>query len=200
MAVQVYHFMGLANHLLRTACEESARRGATTQSTFEAWARAHAEEEAAHPAWLLKDLSAAGCQREHLLASQPDEELRELAQAQLTLIHDSHPTAVLGLYFATECHPPDAEALRRISRRFGIPMQAMRTLLHHSQVDPGHGRDIHELVATYGRDPAQLRAMAQGALQSLNSWIRMIQRYCAEAMAGQHARGGTPTLASERRT
>jgi len=181
VAVQIYHFMELANGLLRTALQESSRRGSGL-GPFEAWARVHAEEEGEHPAWLLEDLSAIGCHREAILATQPDEELRALARNQLALIQDTHPTAVLGLYFATECHPPDAEALRRIARRLGLPMECLRTLLHHSQVDPSHGKEIRQLVDAYGGEPARFRAMAHGALQSINSWIQLMQRYSAEAI------------------
>jgi pyrroloquinoline quinone (PQQ) biosynthesis protein C len=184
VAVQVYHFMRLANELLGTALQESARHG-SDQAPFERWARAHAEEEGEHPAWLLEDLSAAGCQRESILAAQPDEELRALASSQRALIQESHPTAVLGLYFATECHSPDAEALLRMAQRFGLPRECLRTLLHHSHVDPSHGKDIRRLVNAYGEEPARFRAMAHGGLQSINSWIQLMQRYSAEAIKVQ---------------
>ena len=193
VAVQVYHFMRLSNELLRAALEENSRRG-FGQAPFEAWARAHAEEEGEHPAWLLEDLSVAGCHREAILASQPDEELRALARSQLALLQDSHPTAVLGLYFATECHPPDAGALLGMARRLGLPKECLRTLLHHSHVDPAHGKEIHQLVAAYGGEPAHFRAMAHGALQSINSWIQLLQRYSAEAMAAPSARRGPEPL------
>lgn len=180
VAVQLYHFMRIANQLLHTAREEASKCG-SGQDPFEVWARAHAEEEGRHPAWLLEDLVEAGCRREELLASQPDEELRALARNQLALIQAEHPTAVLGLYFATECHPPDAEALRWIAQRLGLPEKALRTLLHHSQVDPEHGEEIFQLVATYGRTPERFRPIAHGALQCIESWIQLLQRFSLEA-------------------
>jgi predicted secreted protein len=187
VVMQVYHFMRLANELLHTALQESSRHGAGLVR-FRDWARAHAEEEGEHPAWLLEDLLATGCHREALLASRPDEELRALARNQLALIQGSHPTAVLGLYFATECHPPDAEALLRIARQLGLPKKCLRTLLHHSHVDRTHGRDIRRLVDVYGGEPARFRAMAHGALQCVNGWIQLMQRYSAEAMAARPRR------------
>jgi hypothetical protein len=188
VAVQLYHFMRIANQLLRAASEEAARRG-SSQGPFEDWARAHAEEEAAHPAWLLEDLVEAGCRHEELLASQPDEEFRALASNQLALIRAEHPTAVLGLYFATECHSPDAEALLRVAQWLGLPRKALRTLLHHSQLDPEHGKEIFQLVATYGRTPERLRPITHGALQSINGWTQLIQRYSLEATVRRPPQG-----------
>jgi pyrroloquinoline quinone (PQQ) biosynthesis protein C len=193
VAVQVYHFMNIANHLLRTAIHE-ANRCDSTHDSFLAWAREHAREEGAHPAWLLEDLSAIGCRREDILASGPDPELRELTQNQLALLQNSSPTAVLGLYFATECHPPDAEALRQIARRLGIPRKALRTLLHHSHVDQEHGKEIFQLVATHGRNPLLFRGMVHGAHQCVNSWIQLMQRYSLEAMAEKTSSGACVRL------
>lgn len=184
--MQIYHFMRFANRLLRTAAER-ASLGGSAYAAFESWSRAHAREEAEHPDWFLEDLVAAGCRREEILASPPDAEIRELARVQFALVQTRSPTAVLGLCFATECYPPDAEALLLLARHLGLPREALRTLLHHSQVDQEHGKEILQLLALHGRDPEQLRAMAHGAVQCTTSWIQLFQRYSAEAVAGSRS-------------
>jgi hypothetical protein len=180
VAVQIYHFMRLANRLLRAATQEASRCG-SAYAALEAWGRVHAPEEEEHPDWLLEDLVAAGSCREEILASLPDEEIDGLARTLLALIHAS-PSAVLGLCFATECYPPDAGALLRAAQHLGLPREALRTMLHHSQVDQEHGKEILHLIDSYGRAPEQFRAMALGAVQIIDSWTRLFQRYSAEAV------------------
>lgn len=97
----------------------------------------HAEEEQDHGEWLLSDLAALGIDRDRVLQRLPYPSVAALVGSQYYWIQHVHPVAYLG-YIAVLEAPAEAEFLREVHERTGIPLSAMSCHLRHAELDPGH--------------------------------------------------------------
>lgn len=97
----------------------------------------HAEEEREHGEWILSDLASLGISRERALGRLPYASVAALVGTQYYWMQHVHPVAYLG-YIAVLEGPTDAEFLREVSERTGIPLSSMSSHLRHAELDPGH--------------------------------------------------------------
>jgi hypothetical protein len=97
----------------------------------------HAEEEQGHGEWLLADLQSLGISRDTVLRRLPYPSVAALVGSQYYWIRHVHPAAYLG-YIAVLEAPAEAEFLRDVSERAGIPLSSMSCHLRHAELDPAH--------------------------------------------------------------
>ena len=98
---------------------------------------AHAEEEEDHGEWLLSDLASLGISRERVLHRLPYSSVAALVGSQYYWIQHVHPAAYLG-YLAVLEQPAEADFLREVHERTGIPLASMSCHLRHAELDPTH--------------------------------------------------------------
>nr|WP_328720247.1 iron-containing redox enzyme family protein [Streptomyces sp. NBC_00247] len=164
--------------------ESAARRCAETPGDPLAerlgrYLAAHVEEERDHDAWLLDDLAAAGGDGAALLAAQPPAAVAELAGAQYYWIEHHHPVVLLGYILTLEHHAPSPLLARRLARDTGLPPAAFRTVHEHAALDGGHAADLDALLDALPLTPAQLTAVAVGALHAADGITRLFVRLTA---------------------
>lgn len=99
--------------------------------------REHAAEEQDHGEWLLSDLASLGIGRERVLERLPYPSVAALVGSQYYWIRHVHPAAYLG-YIAVLEAGAEAEFLREVHERTGIPLSSMSCHLRHAELDPGH--------------------------------------------------------------
>jgi Iron-containing redox enzyme len=97
----------------------------------------HAGEEQDHGEWLLSDLASLGISRDQALQRLPYPSVAALVGSQYYWMNHVHPVAYLG-YIAVLEAPTEAEYLREVSERTGIPLSSMSCHLRHAELDPGH--------------------------------------------------------------
>jgi hypothetical protein len=106
----------------------------------------HVEEELDHDEWLLGDLELLGVDRAAVLARPPSPGVAGLVGAQYYWVLHYHPVALLGYIAVLEGYPPSLELIDGMERRTGYDRRAFRTLIAHSELDPGHSDELFELV------------------------------------------------------
>jgi heme oxygenase-like protein len=106
----------------------------------------HIPEELDHDEWLLDDLEVVGLDRSTVLAHSPGPSVAALVGAQYYWIFHYHPVALLGYIAVLEGYPPSMAMIEGLIARTGYPRSAFRTLIAHSELDPGHSDELDELV------------------------------------------------------
>lgn len=179
VARQVYYTMKATAPLLQFAATTAARRSEERQENFGdfiSWAERHAEEEKEHYCWYIDDLQAMDIDTEAVEQSVPESAILGLLGAQFGLIATTHPVALLGYFFATECHPPDPDQVHALARRFSIPDAGLRTILFHADKDVTHRSEIIALLDQYGRLPAFREAILASAIEEITGWTTLFQQ------------------------
>ncbi|WP_377268744.1 iron-containing redox enzyme family protein [Peterkaempfera sp. SMS 1(5)a] len=126
--------------------------------------RTHIEEEQGHDDWLLEDLTALGAREPGaLLARAPAEDIAALAGAQYYWIRHYHPVCLLGYIAVLEGCPPRADMVDRLPALTGLPASAFRTLAGHAALDPGHLRELDQLLDGLPLNPPVAAAVARSA-------------------------------------
>jgi hypothetical protein len=106
----------------------------------------HVEEELDHDEWLLGDLELIGVDRADVLARAPSPGVAAVVGSQYYWVLHYHPVALLGYIAVLEGYPPSLELIYGMEQRTGYDRQAFRTLIAHSELDPGHSDELFELV------------------------------------------------------
>lgn len=106
----------------------------------------HIPEELDHDEWLLDDLEVVGLDRSTVLSRSPGPSVAALVGAQYYWIFHYHPVALLGYIAVLEGYPPSMAMIEGLIARTGYPRSAFRTLIAHSELDPGHSDELDELV------------------------------------------------------
>lgn len=162
--------------LLQFATVGAERRGEDCRDFID-WAHAHAEEEKEHYRWYAEDLHALGFAPDEVENGIPDSHILRLIGVQFSLVTLTHPVALLGYFYALECHPLDAASLRALARRLSIPEAALRTLLFHANADEQHRWEIIELVKRYVQRPVCCEAMLASAIEALTGWATLFKDF-----------------------
>ncbi len=168
-ATHLYYVLKATDPLLQFAVEAAEKRSEDLQA-FIAWARHHADEEREHYRWYRDDLRTMGIDPDKVEQQPPDPHILRLINAQFALMEVRHPVALLGFFYATECHTPDAENLRACARQFAIPEASLHTMLFHASADQQHRLEILDLVARCAQKPAYGDAMLASAIEVLTGW------------------------------
>jgi len=179
-SIQLYFSMRSTAPLLRFAAAEAAAR-CPEYTDFISWASEHAQEECDHAEWFLNDLGSVGVSRAALESVCPEEDLLNLVGAQFSLVSCTHPFAVLGYFYAMECHPREVSAIEGIPAKLGLPEEAFRTILYHATADQEHQIEIRRLIDRYVTSDFLFHLALKGGAKSLTSWTRLFVRYADEA-------------------
>jgi hypothetical protein len=102
----------------------------------------HIPEERDHDRWVLEDLEVLGVDRSAVLFRPPSAAVASVVGAQYYWTLHYHPVALLGYIMLLEGYPPLRDEVEGLIERTGLSARAFRTLLHHAEVDPGHGADL----------------------------------------------------------
>lgn len=106
----------------------------------------HIPEELDHDDWLLDDLEVVGVDRASVLSRPPAPSVAALVGAQYYWILHYHPIALLGYIAVLEGYPPSTAMIDGLVARTGYDRSAFRTLIAHSELDPGHSDELDELL------------------------------------------------------
>jgi hypothetical protein len=106
----------------------------------------HIPEELEHDEWLLDDLEVLGVDRGSVLARPPAPSVAAMVGSQYYWILHYHPAAVLGYIAVLEGYPPSMAMIDGLVERTGYDRTAFRTMIAHSELDPGHADDLDELL------------------------------------------------------
>lgn len=129
----------------------------------------HAKEESDHADWLAEDLRSAGVDVAQQALSI---DAIETVGAQYYLIRHAHPVALLGYMAFLECFPMSLARVEWLEQVHG--KELLRTLKHHAEHDPDHGRDLLELI---DQVPVGWQALVY------NNGVQTAKRFCAASMA-----------------
>jgi pyrroloquinoline quinone (PQQ) biosynthesis protein C len=106
----------------------------------------HIPEELDHDEWLLDDLEVVGVERSTVLSRAPAPSVAALVGAQYYWIFHYHPVALLGYIAVLEGYPPSLALIDGLVMSTGYDRSAFRTLIAHSELDPGHSDELDELL------------------------------------------------------
>ena len=106
----------------------------------------HIPEELHHDDWLLDDLEILGVERSAVLSRPPLPSVAALVGAQYYWIFHYHPVALLGYIAVLEGYPPSLELIEDMVDGTGYDQSAFRTMIAHSELDPGHADELDELI------------------------------------------------------
>lgn len=152
---------------MRIAAARSADlRGDPLSATLETYYRTHAEEEEHHGEWLLADLESLGISRERVLRRLPYPSVAALVGSQYYWIQHVHPAAYLG-YLAVLEQPAEADFLREIHERTGIPLQSMSCHLRHAELDPTHVAEFDAALEDFPLTPEQDQLITVSAITTI---------------------------------
>lgn len=102
----------------------------------------HLKEEKNHSQWLAEDLQTAGINVDEL--ETPERARRMVGAIYYSIFHED-PAALLGYMLFLEGNPKPLAAVEHLERLHGVLL--MRTLRHHSEHDPEHGRNLFVAIA-----------------------------------------------------
>jgi hypothetical protein len=106
----------------------------------------HITEELDHDEWLLDDLEVVGIDRATVLSRPPAPSVAALVGAQYYWIFHYHPVALLGYIAVLEGYPPSMAMIDGLMARTGYDRSAFRTVIAHSELDPGHSDELYDLL------------------------------------------------------
>jgi hypothetical protein len=127
----------------------------------------HIGEELDHDEWLLDDLEVLGIDRSTVLARPPAPSVAALVGAQYYWILHYHPVALLGYIAILEGYPPSMAMIDGLAGRTGYDRNAFRTLIAHSELDPGHGDELDELIDRLPLTPDQAGVVRLSAISTV---------------------------------
>jgi Iron-containing redox enzyme len=137
----------------------------------------HVDEERDHARWLREDLALLGC---YVADRQPSRIAAELVGAQFYWIFYDHPVALLGYMAVLEGCTASVDSIEAFIERTGYPREALRTLLHHAKVDPGHSADLDDLIDSLPLTQRHIDLMGLSAIHTATKLMEL----SAEAVRG----------------
>jgi hypothetical protein len=189
-AREVYpEYLRVSHGILRGSVPlmETARDQAVTLADHDAVAAAvasylehHVPEELDHDKWLLDDLEVVGIDRSTVLSHPPGPSVAALVGAQYYWIFHYHPVALLGYIAVLEGYPPSMAMIDGLEARTGYPRTAFRTLIAHSELDPGHSDELDELLDRLPLTRDQAGAVGLSAISTVSRIARVFDEIAEE--------------------
>lgn len=139
----------------------------------------HIGEETGHDDWVLADLSAAGADPARVLERPPPADVAALVGAQYYWLEHYHPVTVLGYIAVLEGNPPEPGLIGQLAEVTGLPPAAFRALASHAELDPGHGRQVFELLDDLPLSRAHEQALGSSALHTIRAVTRIVSALAA---------------------
>lgn len=139
--------------------------------------RGHIGEEQGHELWLLQDLKHLGLSADEVRDTFPCDPVVSMVGGQYFLIRELSAASIMGYIYVLEAQPPNSEHLRQLAARYSIPLEAMSTLLEHSDIDVSHAHALKETLdsATFSdRERALLVRSATSTASQLCGLFRTV--------------------------
>jgi hypothetical protein len=156
----------------------------------------HIPEELHHDEWFLEDLEALGVPREQTTSRIPPPTVAAMVGSQYYWALHHHPVALLGYLAVLEGYPASATQFEAIIARTGLPRQAFRTLLEHSDLDRDHRDELYQTLDTLPLTPQQVALIAVSAFATLHLATCALE----EIVQSYHTGGRAPDLSWLRMT
>lgn len=125
----------------------------------------------------IADLEAVGVDTDALRAGPLPEKIAALIGAQFFWITQAHPVAILGFLWL-EAYPPQAPAVELLIEKTGLPRDGFRQLMLHSELDVGHGEELHRVLDSLPLEPRHEQLIALSALQTMafliDAWLDVV--------------------------
>ncbi len=135
--VELYHYVRMSCPLMAAALARLDQ----PDDAIGTYLRRHIEEEHGHDRWVLDDLAKLGFAPAAVAAGLPRRETMALVGAQLYLIQEIEPRAILGYIYALESSTPPTETVAFYSEAFDIPPAALFSFQEHATLDWEHHVD-----------------------------------------------------------
>jgi heme oxygenase-like protein len=145
-----------------------------------AYLEEHVEEELNHDDGLLDDLESLGLPRAEVCARMPSARVAALVGAQYYWIFHYHPVALLGYIAVLEGYPPSMAMIDGLMARTGYTRSAFRTLIAHSELDPGHSDELDELLDRLPITPDQAGVVGLSAISTVTRIARVFEEVAEE--------------------
>jgi pyrroloquinoline quinone (PQQ) biosynthesis protein C len=147
----------------------------------------HVVEETGHDEWVLEDLERLGIERATVLARVPSPTIARLIGAQYYWALHYHPAAVLGHLLVTEGYPTPPGLIEELIDRTGLPREAFRTVVDHSELDPEHGDELDRLIDELPLSREQEEVVTLSAMSSVELVAVLLEEVCDTAEDGRAA-------------
>jgi pyrroloquinoline quinone (PQQ) biosynthesis protein C len=146
--VQTYHYVSFACPLMQHMLLMKKRLPTAMVSYLEQ----NLVEEAGHEQWILDDLERLGFERNLVQVSRPLRQTASLVGSQYFWIEKEEPAVCFGYMFTLERTAATIElhrtAIRNLSKRLGIEMEALSNFTRHGELDFDHQNDKIDLLNT----------------------------------------------------
>lgn len=140
----------------------------------------HITEELDHDQWLLNDLEVVGVDRATVLSRPPAPSVAALVGAQYYWIFHYHPVALLGYIAVLEGYPPSMAMIDGLIARTGYDRSAFRTLIAHSELDPGHSDELDEVLDRLPLTREQAGVVGLSAISTVTRIARVFDEVADE--------------------
>jgi len=137
-----YGYVRHSVELMERACEDLGHQ----HSRFRRYLRCHIKEEVGHEAWVLDDLRYLGIDDGAVQGSAVNPIIARMVGSQYYAIENIHPLSLFGYIYVLEAKGLKAAHVFELSKSFGIPINAMTTLMRHAEEDIGHAADLTGLI------------------------------------------------------
>jgi len=125
----------------------------------------HIPEELYHDEWMLEDMEVLGIDRVEVLKRIPPAPLAAAVGSQYYWIYHYHPVAFLGYVAVLEGDPTPKNIVEAAVVRSGLPREAFRSLLVHSDNDPNHRDDFNQTLDRLPLRPEHTTVISVSAFQ-----------------------------------
>lgn len=153
--------------LLSSAAERARNIDDQLSDALSTYFAAHMLEEEGHDEWVLDDLKVLGIDAAAVLARMPPWPVAAMVGSQYYWINHHHPVALLGYIAVLEGYPAKPEDIDAMIERTGLPAAAFRTWEKHAALDPGHTRELDELLNSLLLGPHELSCVSISGLTTV---------------------------------
>ena len=170
--VLLHQLMRASVPLMERGAEICERLGATdpVAGKLRPYYLSHIDDEQNHDVWALEDLVAAGYDGNSVLAVAPSPQVANLVGAQYYWLNHHHPIMLMGYITVLEALPPSMEHIDNIRDRSGVPECAFRTFRMHGELDPGHSREIDDMLDSLPLGKSHLEMIGVSTLHTCE-WL-----------------------------
>lgn len=173
------HFLTQAYHHVKHTVPLLMLCGARLPMDYE-WMRKamveYIEEEYGHEQWILNDIEVLGGDRDAVIASQPDRNIKLMVSYLYDAIQREHPVALLGMVFMLEGTSTQvATAMaHKIKLALALPNTAFSYLLSHGELDIEHFGFFEKLVNRID-NPAHQQLVIESAKTCFTLYTAMLE-------------------------
>lgn len=181
--VQTHMIIRASIPLLSRAAELARSVGDDLGEPLAGYFEKHIVEEEGHDEWMLEDLAVLGFDAADVIARMPPWPVAAMVGSQYYWVNHHHPVALMGYVAVLEGYPARPEDIDGMIERTGLPAAAFRTLAKHAGLDPGHSRELDEVIDSLPLGPGDLTCICVSALTTVRFAAAAFDELFEEAAA-----------------